>query len=294
MALAALLTGGVGGALVWKVMESENQAYIQQSIGDSSLMMAAHFRSEFERFVEHIQSVGATQLHPLVNAPHEDPKLPLKEPSVQRREEALGEKPPEPEKPAGNSGETTLGLLETDPEILDISLWKKGEKSTTFDAFPTPKRVYLAMNPKYPDGTPDLSQQLQVSELSEKNLIQVVFQGKTLIFLSPVLFGQKSVIGIAAPLGGGAVDEVVVAHMRVDKFQKEFIGNRLVSGYLVDDAGSVIAKSGMQESELSPTHKEKMTQSPLFQTMHSSTAGSGQLSFVDENGNSLLAAATAE
>jgi class 3 adenylate cyclase len=245
LALTSILSTGVGILLIGREVEIEERAYVQQSIGDTSVLLATHFKTEFEHFVEHLTEVGMSQIRPVILQ-------------------------------TANRPTSLIGTMDTNPEILDISLWKREAQTSAFDLYPDPKQVYLAMNSRYVNPFPDSVQQVLVAESNEKTLVQPAFQGHVVVSLSPTRLGSKEMAIIAAPLGHGIVDEVVVAHLRLDYFQKVFAKEGMVSVILVDDFGNILAHPDPQ------LVGKKQDGTRLFQAMHASNLLNGQLNFEEE------------
>lgn len=243
----AVLSAGMGAVLIGKVLESENRAYIQQSIGDTTIILANYFRSEFKNISDRIVETGKVQLSPKIL------------PSVS--ELAPG-----------------MDTIETDPDIIDITLWRKGQLQGAADRH-LPKPYFFAINSKYKDSSPQLLNQVHASTQVDQHFIQPAFQGRIVVRLTPTAFSHKNIALIAVPLNSSR-EEVAVAHLRLERFQQAFHSESMAFASLVDDAGNVLAKQNSNES----TFGEKVKGTPLFQTMHSSTLTSGQLNYTDHEG----------
>jgi class 3 adenylate cyclase len=269
LAMAYVLTAGLGSGLLWNVMQSENKAYVQQSIGDTTLILAIHFRTAFERFIERISEVGESQLR-LTLSPFDRSR-------------------------AVRSKSLAVGTTDTSPEILDVSLWKLGpplkedsddsddEESDVPRISYQPRRSYLALNSRFPNLSAELIQHLQATERLEVSMVRPAFQGHTVVSLAPSVEGFKALMLTAVPLGHGVVNEVVVSHIRMEQFQQVLSGNKMVDVALVDGSGYILAHS--DENEVGKKIDVGTSSLPLFQSVQSSGLPSGQLNFKDEKGN---------
>ncbi len=260
LAVASMITGGFSIFHYRQGIENENQKYLKELVSESNSNLAYQYQAEIDRLIRKMVVLGVMELHPLVFSAAADGKT--------------------------NANPSYSEQIETDSDVLDVSLWKKGEQSNSFDLKPVPKRIYSAMNSKYRDIFPDLSQQVQLAEVAEKNQFASVFEGNPLIFLSSINLGKINFACLVVPLGAGAFHEILVAHFRLGKLQNEFMENSRASGFLVDRNGNILAQTG--SSPLSSA--KKFSYNPLFQAMRASNQLTGQLSFINETGKSLMGA----
>lgn len=248
LAGASFLTALMGSILVWKVIDGENRADVQQSIGDTASIIATHFFDHFQRQISHISEATLTQIRPSLS-----------------------------------NSTSKEGQVNTEPEIVNISLWKKGEQIGAFDLYPDPKRIYFAMNSRFIESgheSGQIAKQVQSFEAKEKILIMPAFQGHIVITKAPYSIEKdKELALIAAPLGRGVRDEVVVAHLVLDSLKDVFRKNGMVSPILVDDFGKVLVQSEFTENQTN------LKNNKLFQVMHASNLESGQIIFSDAKDN---------
>lgn len=239
LGFVAALSSGIGAGLFSKVMEMENRANVQQSIGDTSLILTNHFRNEFKNLIDHLIELA---------------KVPSK---------------------------TSVDTFVENSDLIAYSVWRR-EQSFTFDHKQFPfQRMFLALNSKNPPLFSLGLSEIQNAFEKDNFLIQIGFNGHTMIALSPG-FGLKNVAIIVLPMNQSLQSEVIVAYFQLSRLQKVFNRESMVFAALVDDFGNVLAKPNAQAFFKGKT----VNRNPLFQSMRSSGLTSGQLNFKDEHGES--------
>ncbi len=109
------------------------------------------------------------------------------------------------------------------------------------------------------------------------------------ISIQKISKGQKPYVALAIPMTLDAnkkVGEVCVALVNETRFSKIFGKLGVVSSYLVDDTGNVIAHPDRSVSQSSANWREN----EIVKSMLESTMNNGQLRFTDENKQSYLGA----
>ncbi|MEO5969786.1 MAG: adenylate/guanylate cyclase domain-containing protein [Bdellovibrionia bacterium] len=257
LALPPLLAVGVGSLMALRVTEGEIRGDIQQSIGDTTLMMATHFRAEFKHLLTDVEKEGEIQRQALKSEEAAAAKHPLILGSI---------KPP---------FETIV--IDMIPEILDLSVWYKdslvGEEDNTL-----PQRRVLGMNSKFPAFTMDRASMVVGVEEIEKQLVNPAFQGRKIVALAPAVLGVRKFATVAIPLGKGKITEIAVAHVNLSGIQSNMPRNGMVPAVLVDDSGRAMIRS-LRDNE-SPNVMPGVSQ--LLEKMNSSKSLSGQLNFTEE------------
>ncbi len=184
-------------------MDGENRAYIQQAIGDTSAILATHFKTDLEHYLSRFTEMGMRQLLPIANNYSQGaPKL-------------------------------KIWTTDTDAEVLDVSLWRHTRSM--------PTRAVVAVNTKFSGFSNGLIQLIDQFEGVEKTFIEPGFQGHTSVTLSSFHFGPIPFALIVAPLSQGSLDYVMVTHIRLDRFQKAFSGAAMVVPLLIDEYGNILA-----------------------------------------------------
>ncbi len=123
LALPPLICVGLGSLMALRVTEGEIRANIQQAIGDTSLMMATHFKVEFENLLGHVQKEGEGLLFNFKAAELADAQRPLILGSIKPASETI--------------------VIDLVPEILDISLWRRGSPASVFDNDSVPRVTWM-------------------------------------------------------------------------------------------------------------------------------------------------------
>lgn len=249
LAAASAIVSVLGMIVVWRLMSAENSAYIQQSIGDTASLLANHIHAELDHFSQTLTDIGEQKLKPLyhMTAPAAAASTASAKPLAT---------------PFPSAG--AIGEVETDPDILDVSLWRHPEASINS------VRMYIAMNSRYTLPASDLVQKIQATEAGEAPLIEPAFKGHPVIALENAIDSQGVAL-IALPLGHGIASDVVVAHVRLERFQMPFRRDSLVQAVLVDADGNSFAG-------------ENTAASFIFKEMRGNHLMSGQMRFIDDHG----------
>jgi hypothetical protein len=261
LALPPLLAVGVGSLLALHVTEGEIRANIQQAIGDTTLMMAAHFRTEFKHLMTEVQKEGETQLLALQAKEIAATKHPLILDSIKAPFETI--------------------VIDMVPEVLDLSVWHKENLTGEENIERLPQRRVLGMNNRFPAFTMDRASLVLGVEEAEKQVINPAFQGRTIVALAPAILGIRRFAIVAMPLGKGNVNAVAVAHVNLSGIQASMPKNGMVTSVLVDEVGKIMIRSLRDNQSLDsvPGVPE------LFEKMKSSKFVIGQLNFTASDGN---------
>ncbi|MGZ3689819.1 MAG: hypothetical protein ACXVBW_16065, partial [Bdellovibrionota bacterium] len=259
MAAFTLSVAGAGIALTWRVMRIENRAYVAQSISDTASILAAHVRDQVEHVSDDLLEIGHSQLKPVLVKLELDRKLSPEEDRRMMEHTPTG---------------TLVGTLEVDPEILDISIWRRGSVQSR-----VPVRAYLATNSRYLYSAPEILQKLLGMESAEAQVVGSVFQGAAVMRSEQIPDAGKMAF-LAIPLGKGFVSEVIVAHLRLDRFQKAFRRDGKIWLSLVDSSGDVLAHP---DSRAINDHLS-LAATPIFQLLKGSSLMIGQTEFMNSRG----------
>ncbi len=254
--IASLFPLGLGMGLVWRSLERENRVSIDQRLAEASFFLSSYFEDQFEYWNRHILEL------------------------VDKSDNL------------GNLGNLEAQLIQADPDISDISLWKQGESAGVFDLYPKPKRLYLALNSKFHFenasgalASGELNERIKSSGESEVSLLQSAFAGHVIVAPTSADFGIRESIVYALPLSPalnqGGVEKVVSTHIHLERLSKVLKKSRGISAALVDDLGNILIQSEVQSS----VFKGELRGTPLFQKMHHSKSVSNQLQFNDLEGN---------
>lgn len=251
LGLVSSLTFLVGGLLVRRVVEGENRAYVQQSIGDATQTLASLFRAQFEHIIEHMNAVGTDQLQ-RVNPSAVDVDSDFIDFSIWERQQA-----------------SSAFDLNPAPKRVNTILNSKFQNASQ-------------------ERAENWTRQLEKVEEYEKNEITAAFQGHTIIFLehemNGVLEKGQSVALIAIPVGQGLIQQVISSHIKLSSLQDAFHRGEMVHAMLVDHLGNIL----VQTDPDSDRAKSNLKGTPFFQAASSSTLVSNQGFFSDEKGNSFL------
>jgi adenylate cyclase len=238
----------LGTVLVHRLFEKEDRAYVQQSIGDTTRLLAAHFSNDLKHLTEDLTQLAQNSILSQVTS----------------------------------DGLSKRGSVETDSDILDVAIWKKSPRSGAFDFNPESIRVFLAINSRFPNLTTEAMTEIDQGFHSDYPMVQMALNGRTLVTLPAQPFFRNDVALVVVPLSKSVegVQGVVAAHVVFSKFEKSLILNGMVTTYLVDDFGNIVAHldSGVVQ------RRNVISGSPLFQYMKSSTLESGQTIYEDSQG----------
>lgn len=256
LALVAILPASGVALLILQYVEKENRASIQQAIGDTTQELTIHFTSEVAHFMDHIASAAKNQL------------------------DAIAVNAGQPNDAPGAKAPRVIGQIETHAEILDISLWKRGTPTTTFDLDPIPKRMAIGLNVKSPlvnsRSADPLVEQIEAATESEIVPLQAAFHGHEQIILESSVFGNEGGIFMIVPLEEGPSPErVALAHIRSEQFLKAVETHGMVTPALVDDFGNSLPRNILDGAGNSMS---------LYNRLRQSKVGSGQSVFQAENG----------
>lgn len=256
LALPLVAVAALEALLVWKVMENDSHAFIQQAIGDTTLVLASHFKGDFGRLSERLTALGY---------------------KVHGRKGGTGS--------AHDSSGTVLDSFEFDQPFLDLAVFGRGEQLSVFDVDQVAQRVYWSLNSRYASFSQDLVKQVEDSDAEEKRLIRGAFQGHTVLGISSPALGKRGVALLAVPLinsmSSGAVDEVIVTHLRLDLFGTILRREAMVSSALVDEVGNILVHADTQL-----VGRAKVNTLPLFKSMRASKVAGGQVTYEDGKGQS--------
>jgi class 3 adenylate cyclase len=260
LALGAVTSLAGGMALTWRLMKSETEAFVQQSIGDSAGILAAHATTHAEQLARQVRMLGEGELRAFLSA---------------KEREATASAAPAPAASSAPAPVTGPASMETDPEILDVALWTQASSDGP------PVRVHLAMNVAYISPAPGLADKVRAAEESERALVAPAFGGQTVI-QGHTGIDPKGLITLAVPLGTGNVQEVAVAHLRPERLQRAFRLESIVRAGLLDSTGMVLAHSDPR------LVFSTLPAGPLVKALREGGTASGQLHYVDETGTALL------
>ena len=256
IALGAVIVSTAGTEITWRAMSSENQAFIQQSIGDTAGLVAAHVRSELEHLSSELLSLGESELRVAF---------------LKHRQELAQSGSPMSLLPG-------IGSIDADPDLLDVSLWSRPPDASGEQALP--QRTYFALNARFESKVPDLMTKIQLTENAERTQLQQAFQGHPVVIRHNGIDPQGMVF-VEVPLGHGIVSEVLAAHVRLNRLQRALRQENMVHSFLVDARGSLLASTSRGATP-APAEAQLIEQTRDPQR---STIVSDQLRYVDSEGN---------
>jgi class 3 adenylate cyclase len=231
----------LGVALTLRLTERENVAFVQQSIGDTTSLLAAQVGLELERTQNLLLQLGQEKIKPM-----------LTQQETELRGMADIRTSPVNDTLASTAAivaaTNTIGTVETEPEISEISLWRRT------DPHGQAARVFVAVNSRFGDAFPQRMARIQELEGSNRARIEAAFRGHAVVVADPFSGLDKSLALVAVPLGHGDVSEVIAAHVSMEKLQRLFLVDGLVQAVLVDRDGAAVAhydakRLGKSESE---------------------------------------------
>lgn len=262
LAIATVIAGLFGIFAAGQAVRSERLESVQQSNGEVASILSSQVRADLEHLVRTLAEIGESKLKPLYQG-------------------ALAEEGSGTEE-ATASDRFITREYEFDRDFLDVSLWGRPEGS------PKPKRLYVALNNQYVTPAQSIMLRGQDTEAVEADLIQPAFSGQIVVTLGmPNEWGSFALMAI--PMGQGTgVSDVVVAHIRLSRFQRVFRWDGTNRAVLVNGDGWVLAQSGHKLQEI----RESLSSHPLVLAMRTDAGGSGEgtLDFVDSRGESHLGA----
>jgi class 3 adenylate cyclase len=225
LAFAAIGAGtlALGVGLIWRVLARENTAFVQQSIGDTAGMLATQSQLELERVSSLLGELGQERIKPMLLQQENEVRV-MAENVTSPMNEALAAAA------AMVTATNTVGTLDTEPDISDLSLWRKRDPKTPV------VQVFLAMNPRFRSSVALSPAALQHSEAAIRPHLEAAFSGHIVVRAE-----SHQIILVAVPLGHGEVSEVIAAHLSLDKLQRLFANDGFVQGALVDHEGRQLA-----------------------------------------------------
>lgn len=249
MLYTTALAAVCGASLFVQVLDSERRERAQGQTLDTATALSGQIRADLDHLVRSL-----TELH---------------EGKFRARLQSAG-------------GSFLIEPSDLDRDVIDVAVWKRVEGAMK------PQRQLVALNTLYISPAQDGLIRAQAAETIEADLIQPAFQGQVVVTLALALgpvtsLDPSNFALVAMPVGQSSqVSEVLVAHVRLARFQRAFRWDGSVRAALVNADGVVLAHSGHRFQD----SRESVANHPLVQAMRSNhlLSGSGHLDFQDGRG----------
>jgi len=286
LAGSAVLTSALGLCLIYFAAQRENGTILHANLEATGALLATHTQGELNQWQRRILELTEMSVKPLLLA-HDADRQAAAEIAARAASEAAGvvASPIRTETQAPGAGS-----LDADPEILDISIWRRPEGSVFGTATKSSRRAFVAMNSHYdlaahqadPDAVrAEIVRQLQQSESRESFLIEQAFAGKTALGALEGSLPGIATMALPGPAIDGAITEVYVGHLRLERLQKAFIKSGPTLSVLVDSGGTVLAHP---DSRWVRT-RTSLADSPLFKASKPAPGLDGVMRFEDRAGD---------
>jgi class 3 adenylate cyclase len=219
---AAIGTGTIalGCALVWRALERDNEAFVQQSIGDTTSMLATQVTVEVDRLKRHILEVGEQRL---------DERMAIIADAIP---------------------------IEGDPEIFAISLWHRPEAekpavracvgiNQKFDA----KANGSVVEPVIESAIESAIESVRANAELDLPHVEKGFRGVAHVTSASIQGWSQPIARIVVPIGPlpadgkGEAAAVLSALVSLEKLQKFFAAQGFVQSGLIDASGIALTHS---------------------------------------------------
>lgn len=199
---------GFGVGLIWRTLERDNAAFVQQSIGDTGSMLATQVRLEVDRLKRILLELGELRIVPRL--------------ALQEREFSM----------------------ETDPDFLSVSLWRREEPGQPLS------RVFTGVNPRFGGKlTPAALAELQEGDSLGGPRLEPAFGTQARLISASLAGWDQPLALLLVPIGaiaGRQGDSLLSALVSLEKLQKFFSSEGLVLSGLVDADGVALTHSNTQ------------------------------------------------
>lgn len=320
LGVAAALTSAAGSWLLWGTARSENEAYIQQSIGDTARLLAGHMSSQVEQLIRQLNHVAEDKLRPLASAPPPPPPAPAAAPMGAPNLLALLKHGPTEGGPTAAAADAAAGVptapsdvspmeppqqpvaatppVAVAPPVVAEPAAPAGSATVELDPREIldvsywkrgavekggePERQLFARNTKFVKVLTGVDEKLQAVDAADKLAAASALKGQ-LVFDFTRRLDPGGMVTVATALGGGT-DEAVVAHVGLGYFARGFHSEGLVQASLVDRDGDVLASSDAQIA----LGKGAMKGNPIFEQLGTGTLVTGELAYADASGQKFV------
>ena len=286
LASVSVCTALIGCLLIWKLISAQNTLYLQKKVDSTAALLGNHFQNKIEQDIAYLLEIGENQLYPKIMGPST-----LGSENAGANEGGLNAQGLSSSKSANDSAGTSVPVVDSlllPHGVLDIAIWEPNDTQGVFNPDLVIKRRYTVYNSNGTALPEDLAQQAYLANETERSLILPAFHDHVVAILAPSTFGKVTSLLLATTLGIRLGAKAVVAHLRLDEFQKFFYKDGLAVASLVDDFGNVIGSTdsvgGAQGTSPAPPLKKKVNESPLFQFMHAAASSTDHMNYYDTNG----------